>query len=141
MICLSARKGIRTVWASFSRLYFSVSRATSFFAHAMTSSLVGPCSGSNYQTPELLERKVPIVAMTSDGDNLLRQKAKYTLTISSRERLYDKISTFSTETSILFIFNIIFSCYFQREYEANLKQKIQKGEKLEEPRMAGLPKS
>ena len=107
----------------------------------MTSSLVGPCSGSNYQTPELLERKVPIVAMTSDGDNLLRQKAKYTLTISSRERLYDKISTFSTETSILFIFNIIFSCYFQREYEANLKQKIQKGEKLEEPRMAGLPKS
>ena len=90
--------------------------------------------------PDLLEREVPIVALTSDGDNLLRKKAKYTLTISSRERLYDKISTFSTETSILFIFNIIFSCYFQKEYEENLSRKIQKGEKLEEPRMMKDPK-
>lgn len=104
-------------------------------------------SGNNMQhltmrvLPDLLERKVPIIAMTSDGDNLLRQKAKYTLTISSRERLYDKISTFSTETSILFIFNILFSYYFQREYEANLRRKIQKGEKLEEPRTVGLQKS
>ena len=85
--------------------------------------------------PDLMEKDVPIVALTSDGDNLLRKKAKYTLTISSRERLYDKISTFSTETSILFIFNILFSCYFQKEYEENLRRKIQKGEKLEEPRM------
>ena len=85
--------------------------------------------------PDLIEKDVPIVALTSDGDNLLRKKAKYTLTISSRERLYDKISTFSTETSILFIFNILFSCYFQKEYEENLRRKIQKGEKLEEPRM------
>lgn len=89
--------------------------------------------------PDLIERGVPIIALTSDGDNLLRKKAKYTLTISSRERLYDKISTFATETSILFIFNILFSCYFQKEYEENVKRKIQKGERLEEPRMIKQP--
>ena len=37
-------KWIKTVLASFSFLYFSVSIFTSFFAHARTSSLVGPCS-------------------------------------------------------------------------------------------------
>lgn len=67
--------------------------------------------------PQLEKMRVPVIALTSDGDNLLREKARYTLTISSRERLYSKISTFSTETSILYILNVLFSCYFARDYE------------------------
>lgn len=84
--------------------------------------------------PQLEKKEVPIVALTSEGDNILRRKAKYTLTISSRERLYNKISTFSTETSILYILNVIFSCYFLQDYDRNLEYKIESGVRLEEPR-------
>lgn len=81
-----------------------------------------------------MRKGVPIVALTSEGDNILRQMARYTLTISSRERLYNKISTFSTETSILYILNVLFSCYFLREYDRNLEYKIGNGLRLEMPR-------
>lgn len=84
--------------------------------------------------PELEKKGVPVVALTSEGDNILRQKARYTLTISSRERLYDKISTFSTETSILYILNVLFSCYFLQDYGRNLEYKIENGLRLEIPR-------
>lgn len=84
--------------------------------------------------PELEKKGVPVVALTSEGDNILRQKARYTLTISSRERLYDKISTFSTETSILYILNVLFSCYFLQDYDRNLEYKIKNGLRLEIPR-------
>lgn len=84
--------------------------------------------------PQLEKAKVPIVAVTSEGDNLLREKAKYALTISSRERFYSKISTFSTETSILYILNVLFSCCFAREYDQNLEHKVQSGVLLEVPR-------
>lgn len=84
--------------------------------------------------PQLEKNEVPIVALTSEGDNILRKKARYTLTISSRERLYSKISTFSTETSILYILNVLFSCYFVQEYDRNLEHKIEGGLLLEVPR-------
>lgn len=84
--------------------------------------------------PGLMKNKVPVIALTSEGDNILRQQAAYTFTISSREKLYNKISTFATETSILFILNALFSCYFLRDYEKNLDYKIKGGMLLEEPR-------
>lgn len=84
--------------------------------------------------PGLMKNKVPVIALTSEGDNILRQQAAYTFTISSREKLYNKISTFATETSILFILNVLFSCYFLRDYEKNLDYKIKGGMLLEEPR-------
>lgn len=88
--------------------------------------------------PILMEKGIPIIAITSGGDNYLRQHATYTFTISSRERLYSKISTFATETSILYILNLLFSCYFARDYNANLQYKIQTGRLLEVPRFASL---
>ncbi len=84
--------------------------------------------------PNLVKNEVPIIALTSEGDNILRQQATYTFTISSREKLYNKISTFATETSILFILNVLFSFYFAREYEKNLERKIEGGLLLEAPR-------
>lgn len=84
--------------------------------------------------PGLVKNEVPIIALTSEGDNILRQQSMHTFTISSREKLYNKISTFATETSILFILNVLFSCYFLRDYDKNLDYKIKSGMLLEEPR-------
>lgn len=79
----------------------------------------------------LVPNGVPIIALTSRGENLLRQNAAYTLTISSQEKLYSKISTFATETSIHYLLNILFSVYFNRDYQNNLEHKVDTGKMLE----------
>lgn len=81
--------------------------------------------------PALEERGVPVIALTSVGDNLLRQRADYTLSISSYERLYSKISTFATENSILYILNVLFSCCFAADYQANISRKVGTARRLE----------
>lgn len=80
--------------------------------------------------------RVPIVAVTSCGTNHLRKHAMYTLSISSQEKLFSKISTFATETSILYILNVLFSAYFARDFQANLKGKIDRGRVLEYQRFS-----
>ena len=82
----------------------------------------------------LEERGVPVIALTSVGDNLLRQRADYTLSISSYERLYSKISTFATENSILYILNVLFSCCFAADYQANISRKVGTARRLESDR-------
>lgn len=84
--------------------------------------------------PVLEERRVSVIALTSVGDNLLRQRADYTLSISSYERLYSKISTFATENSILYILNVLFSCCFAADYQANISRKVGTARRLESER-------
>lgn len=81
---------------------------------------------------------VPVIGITSRGTNYLRQHAAYTLSISSQEKLFSKISTFATETSINYILNVLFSVYFARNYEKNLANKIEKGRILEYQRFSHL---
>lgn len=84
--------------------------------------------------PTLQQHHVPVIGITSVGDNLLRQKADYTLSISSYERLYSKIATFGTENSILFILNVLFSICFAADYDVNLERKIKTSRELESVR-------
>ncbi len=86
--------------------------------------------------PILEAAQVPIIAITSCGSNKLRRHAAYTFSISSRERLYSKISTFATEKSIQFILDILFSACFSLSYEKNLETKIETGKLLECDRIA-----
>ncbi|OUP10842.1 MurR/RpiR family transcriptional regulator [Collinsella sp. An2] len=86
--------------------------------------------------PTLLANKVPTIAITGEGENYLRHNVRCTLTISSRETLYDKISTFGTEASILFLLNALFGCYFARAYERNKAFKTRSAQALEQSREA-----
>lgn len=81
--------------------------------------------------PTLQENHVKIIGITSTGDNYLSQNSDYVFNISSRERLYSKISTFATEDSILFILNVLFSCYFKRHYQENKEYKLRRARILE----------
>lgn len=85
----------------------------------------------------LIPSGVKVIGVTSSGDNVLRDKASYTFTISSREKLYNKISTFATEVSINYILDTLFAAYFARNYAFNVLQKIQNGRVLERERLAG----
>jgi DNA-binding MurR/RpiR family transcriptional regulator len=84
--------------------------------------------------PFLQAGGVPIIALTSAGENELRAAAACTFTISSRERLYSKISTFATEASIQYILNVLFSAYFALDYDDNLARKLGKARALENTR-------
>lgn len=80
---------------------------------------------------DLKENNVSLIGLTSGGENTLRKNANVTFTISSREKLYSKIANFSTEESINYILNTLFSCYFNQNYEENLKNKIATTIKIE----------
>lgn len=81
--------------------------------------------------PVLKKKEIPIIAVTGLGSNLLRKNADCVLSMSSRERLYTKIGTFSTEESISLILNTLYACYFARNYQQNLDYKIQVSKQLE----------
>ncbi len=86
----------------------------------------------------LEKNQVSTVGITSCGTNYLRQHAAYTLSISSREKLFSKISAFATETSILYILNVLFSTYFARNFHANFKKKVDTGRVLECQRFSNV---
>lgn len=90
------------------------------------------------QVEILKKQNVPMIAMTSGGNNYLQQNIDCIFEISARERLYSKISTFATEQSLLLIFNVIFACYFKKHYHQNLVYKIENSKVLEQQRNATL---
>lgn len=72
----------------------------------------------------LKEKKTPIIVLTSVGNNRLSHYADYILNIGSREKIFTKIAPFSSQISIEYLLNIIFSCLFQKDYDENVKNKI-----------------
>lgn len=84
--------------------------------------------------PDMKSKSVKLIGITSDGYNYMRQEIDTVLTISSREGLYKKISNFSTEESILFILNVLYACFFSKEYIKNYTYKLKNSIKLEESR-------
>lgn len=88
--------------------------------------------------PLLLGKKVPVIGITSDGDNYMRRQLSCVLTISSKERLYTKVSNFATEESIQFILNILFSSYYVRNFQSNNLFKLQNSKILEQRRSTVL---
>ena len=87
----------------------------------------------------LLENKVRLAAITSEGDNYLRQNIPCCLTIPSRERLFTKIAGFSTEESLNYIFNVLFAYIFSQNYDRNYRRKIDNSRKLEYRRQTNTP--
>lgn len=82
---------------------------------------------------ELLRRnETPIIALTSIGENSLRSFSNCTLSITSREKLYSKIATYSTNNSIHLILDILYSCLFKMNYNDNLEYKTNISRNIEE---------
>lgn len=78
---------------------------------------------------------VPMIGITSGGDNYIRKNLDCVFTMSSRERLYSKIANYSTEESLNYILNVLFSCCFARHYKENFDFKIQNSRLLEHERI------
>lgn len=84
--------------------------------------------------PILKESNVPIIGMTSVGNNYLRNSSDIVLTMSSHERLYTKVGTFATGTSVSYLLNVLYCQVFQLNYQKNLDYKVNRSKTLEESR-------
>lgn len=86
----------------------------------------------------LKENRVPLIGITSGGENYIRSQIACVLTVSSRERLYSKIAGFSTEISLQYIMDTLYACCFARDYQRNLDFKVTNSIELENRRSASL---
>ena len=80
---------------------------------------------------ELNKNHVPVITLSSIGDNRLKNYASCVLHMSTREKLHSKIANFSTEYSIMLILNILYSTVFSLEYETNLNIRINRAKEFE----------
>lgn len=80
----------------------------------------------------LKNSKTPILLISSTEDNSMMEIADYQLYLCSNENHYNKISSFSTRLSLLYILDILFACYFESDYDNNLKKKLLYYKKLSE---------
>jgi DNA-binding MurR/RpiR family transcriptional regulator len=93
-----------------------------------TCAIVISYSGENGEIVRLLpllkRKKIPIIALTSIGDNTLTKYADCILRITTREKLYSKIGSFSSNDSISFLFDVLYACVFSKNYQNNLEFKV-----------------
>ncbi len=81
---------------------------------------------------EILKRhKIPVILITNIGESSLSKMADCVLRICTRERQYSKIATFTTDSSIAYLLDVLYSCLFVLAYEKNLQMKIDAGRVIE----------
>ncbi|BCL59115.1 RpiR family transcriptional regulator [Faecalibacillus intestinalis] len=75
--------------------------------------------------PRILHKvKTPIVLISSYDYTFKDLDPDYQLYISSYENHYKKISSFSTRLSILYILDVLYTCYFKLDYQENIEKKL-----------------
>lgn len=80
------------------------------------------------------QAKTPLIAITSIGDNSLTGLADISLRICTREKMYSKISWYTTEEAISCLLDLLYSLLFSMHYEQNLERKINTARALENKR-------
>ena len=73
----------------------------------------------------LKRKKIPMIAITSLGDNKLSAYCQYVLHLDSREQIYNKISTIGSTISIHLIFDILYAGLFSKHFDEALKTKVE----------------
>lgn len=109
-----------------------------FLAKSDSCALVITYSGENQtllRVGELLsEKEIPIITITSIGENTTSRQADVILRLCTREKLFSKISTYSTDTAINYLLNVIYSCIFAQDYDENIQLKISASKRIESNR-------
>ena len=72
----------------------------------------------------LKNNNVPMIAITSIGDNRLSKLSTVTLNVTTREKSFSKIAGFSSIESMSIVLNVLYSCFFSLNYQNNLDYKL-----------------
>ncbi len=85
------------------------------------------------------EKGIPVLAVTSFGDNTLSRLATCKLLISTRESLFYNIGDFSSHISVSFLLDILYGAYFLQDYEKNYDRKLELVRQMEKQRHSDNP--
>lgn len=103
-----------------------------FNSQAGTCAILISYTGENtsiLQIANILQKQnIPIIALTSIGDNTLASLSQAVLRMTTRERLYSKIANFTINSSICYLLDVLYSCIFAENYQANLNHLIKVSE-------------
>lgn len=72
----------------------------------------------------LAENQTPIIFVSSFEFKMKEVKTDYNLYMSPHENHYKKISSFSTRLSLLYLLDVIYTCYFELDYQNNIARKL-----------------
>ncbi|HBY89546.1 MAG TPA: MurR/RpiR family transcriptional regulator [Aerococcaceae bacterium] len=84
----------------------------------------------------LRERGSSIISLTSIGDNTISNLSDVTLHITTREKLYSKIANFTSNTSIIYLLNLLYAMVFTHDYDVNLEHIIEVGQIFDSRRIS-----
>ena len=88
------------------------------------------------ETAKLLKNNdVPIIAITSIGENDLSKISNVKLSLTTREKSYTKIAGFSTIESISLVLDILYSCYFASNFDNHFAYKTKEFKKVWEDKL------
>jgi Transcriptional regulators len=86
-----------------------------------------------------VDKHIPIVAITSFGENSLSKLSNYKLYVSTKESMFANLGDYSTHLSVLFLLDIIYAEYFKLNFKDNYIRKEKISKELEENRHSDNP--
>ncbi len=96
------------------------------------------CISYSGETPELIyvakllrQNHVPVIVISSVGENSLTRLGDVVLHTATREKSYSKIGAFSSLESISLILDILYSCLFKTDYDRHYSYKVALAKKTE----------
>lgn len=89
-------------------------------------------------TQLLKSHHISVIAITNIGENSISKLADCILRITTREKLYSKIATYSTDEAIIYLLDVLYSCIYALDYENNDCIRYHSSRKIEEDRMSTL---
>lgn len=78
----------------------------------------------------LKNNRVPIIPLTSTQGNPLTAYADDIIYMASSENHYNKMSSFSTRMTLIYLLDSLYSLYFQLNYDQNLAFKLEAYERM-----------
>ena len=79
-----------------------------------------------------------MVTLTSIGDNTFSKLADAWLPITTKEKLSNKIATFSSNIAIHYLLDLIFACIFEANYDEHIKTKKEISKQLDYERFSNV---
>lgn len=86
----------------------------------------------------LKENQIPVLGITSIGDNTVSKGSDIVLRLCTREKLYSKIGTFCTDASIEYLLDVLYAGVFALHYEKNYRNKTESSARIEKGRFSNV---
>lgn len=84
------------------------------------------------QVAQMCKRRcVPMIAITSFGENSLTHYADCKLVMSTKENIYRNLGDYSSHLSMCLLLDLLYSSYFLLNYQGHYEKKLEKAMRLE----------